>query len=181
MNRELTTREKFLLLVLAIMLLVSLYYLLVYQPVEEQLADLALLEAETEDAILMETVRLAQLNKMEEELEQIFAAADGNPTEIAAYDNAKQVMNELNAILTPADNYSLNFTVVAPEEDNIVRRQAALSFTCSGYQQARDMLTALHDSPYRSLISDLNLQLSYEEEGVGVSGSAQIVYFEYLR
>ena len=98
--RNFSRREKALLLVLVLILLVGLYVLAVHNPVK---ASLARLEGEKEDAELKQqvaTIRLGQYSKMKAELEEIFAMPKDQLTVMPPYDNTKALMVQFNHILT---------------------------------------------------------------------------------
>ena len=177
MRRKLTAREWVLLALLGIIVLVSGYILLYYNPMslrrDAAIADAALYDDQTEAA----TLRVEQKRRMERELEEIFAA-DDDPKSLAPYDNLQPVMLELNSILSAAEDYSLSFGTVN-EEEHIVRRSISLSFTCGDYKAAKKILQNLHDSDYRCMLD--NLTVSLGGEGSSVSVNSTIVFFEYNR
>ena len=91
------------------------------------------------------------------------------------YDNLQAVMVELNTILADCQEYSLAFQPDAPE-DAIYARRATIPFTCGSYDQARDVLQRLHDSPLRNLITDV--QITEQDDG-SVKATAAMLFFEY--
>ncbi len=91
------------------------------------------------------------------------------------YDNLQAVMVELNTILADCQEYSLAFQPDDPE-DAIYARQATIPFTCGSYDQARDVLQRLHDSPLRNLITDV--QITEQDDG-SVKATATMLFFEY--
>ena len=159
MRRKLTPREVMLLIVLLVLALGSGYYLLFYRPTTEKIDSLESSILTTEDTIDADRVRIAQRDQMKAELEEIFAN-DPDPSSMAPYDNSRNVMHELYAILEAAQSYSLSFASVnVGEDDDVVRRNVSLNFTCAGYPAAKDILQQLHDSPYRCLLSSLSISL----------------------
>lgn len=176
MKRKLTVREWILLGILAVLAAVSGYAMLFYMPVTAQ-RDSALSQAEA-CRLELEAVqlRLAEKQRMERELEEIFARTE-EPLGLAPYDNLQPVMMELHAILDGAEDYSLSFGTVDTAR-SIVRREISLSFTCSGYNAARTILRRLHESRYRCMLKDIAISLEENADGhAAVSGS--IVFFEY--
>lgn len=113
--------------VLGVVLLVSGYILLYYNPMTAE-RDRCISETES---VQMQTeaaqIRLEDKRRMERELEKLFAA-DPPPLSIPDYDNLKPVMMELNTILTSTENYSLTFGTVDTSQ-TIVRRSIAMNFT----------------------------------------------------
>lgn len=185
MKRQLTTREWLLLGVLGIMLLVSAYILLFYNPMtaarDRYISETETCRAEIEAA----RQRIEEKRRMERELEELFAS-DPPPLGIPDYDNLKPVMFELNSILANARDYSLSFSTV-DESQTIIRRSIAMSFSTDTYRAARTILQQLHDSGYRCMMDNVNISFTggttngfwqeYVERGVSVS--ATIVFFEY--
>ena len=76
MKRELSTREKVMLLVLAVIVIALGYFKLIYEPINDQIADYQsrMEQEQTENASL--AVRLAQMRKMEKAVEEIKASGD---------------------------------------------------------------------------------------------------------
>lgn len=174
MKRRLTVRELVLLALLGIILLVSGYVMLYYMPKTQELAAL---EEERELCLAqidVVEVRLNEKRRMEEELAALFA--EGEPRELAPYDNLQQVMFELNGVLSSAEEYSLSFGTVDAEQTPVIRRRISLSFTAPDYGSARQILQQLHDGAYRCMLDDLRLTLAPNNGAVTVSGS--IVFFE---
>lgn len=176
MRRQLTAREWLLLGVLGLLVLVSGYLLLFYNPMTEE-RDRCIAETETcRLEIDAATIRLKQKLQMEKELEEIFAA-ETPPLSIPDYDNLKPVMFELNSTLAGAQNYSLSFAEIETS-GNIVSRSIAMTFTAGSYEAAKAVLRELDDSDYRCLLNDLNISLG-NSQGTAVVGG-NIIFFEYL-
>ena len=175
MKRKLTPREWMLLGVLAILVIVVGYITLFYMPVTSA-RDTALAETEScKQQTEAAQIRLAEKQRMERELEDIFAR-DPNPLGLADYDNLQPVMVELNTILAATKNYSLSF---ATEDANqsIIRREISVNFTCDSYATAKIVLQRLHDSTYRCMLNNVSISRGQDANGsASVSGS--IVFFE---
>ena len=69
MNRELTTREKTLLLVLAVLVIVLGYWKLVFEPINEQVASYNDMAEQEQAEIDSSVVQLAQMRKMQKAVE----------------------------------------------------------------------------------------------------------------
>lgn len=176
MKRKLTAREWILLGVLAVIVVVSGYVMLFYLPVTSA-RDSALAETET-CKLELEAVqlRLTEKQRMERELEEIFAREEA-PLSLAAYDNLQPVMMELHAVLDGTEDYSLSFGTVDASQ-SIVRREISLSFTCGSYDAAKAVLQKLHNSMYRCMLNNITVSLGRaSDNAVSVSGS--VVFFEY--
>ena len=159
MRRKLTPRETALLILLLILALGSAYYLLFYTPTTQEIETTETRIADTLDQISADQLRLAQKQQMQEELDAIFAA-DPDPVSMAPYDNSRNVMHELNAILENTQDYSLSFASVTVDEgSDVVRRDISLTYTSTGYSAALDILRKLHDSQYRCLLNNVAISL----------------------
>ena len=74
MNRELTLREKVLLLILIVLVMVLGYFKLLYEPVSDRIARCREDTAQEQLALEQNAVKLAQMEKMEQALADIRAA-----------------------------------------------------------------------------------------------------------
>ena len=175
MKRKLTPRELLLLGVLAVLAIVVGYITLFYMPTTAA-RDSALDEAEScKQQIDAARVRLAEKQRMERELDEIFEQ-NPNPLGLADYDNLQPVMVELNTILAATQSYSLNFATVDATQ-SIIRREINITFTCNNYATAKIVLQRLHDSIYRCMLNNVSISRGRSSDGtVSVSGS--IVFFE---
>ncbi len=153
--RSFSRREKVLLIILALILLVGLYVLLVQRPVEAKLDELAL---EVEDLELKTTVaqvKLGQRNKMKKELDEIFAQPQDQITVMPPYDNLETLMVQFNAIFMGLEP-KLSFPEVRFEE-GIATRPIQFEVVVPSYDQARAILTRLTRTGYRSLLDGLSI------------------------
>ena len=174
MKHVFTAREKVLLVILAVLLIAVGYWKLILTP-NDSIAQLQSQTSSEQDAMLQSTAQLARLQQMKRELETLLADPDAKP--LPAYDNAEQLLVELNTILSGAVEYTLNFASTYPLEEgsSIVCRPIALVFTASTYEGARAVLDALHGSDYVNQISDLTMDLDARS---GIQTTLTITYFE---
>ena len=178
MKRQLTARELILLGMLLVLVLVGGYVMLYYMPMTAELERLEQEKLSCEDQLAVAQIQVEDKRRMEQELEEIFAA-NPNPLSIAPYDNLQPVMFELNTILSGAEDYSLSFGTVDTSQ-SIVRRSISLSFTSRSYESARDILGQLCSSAYRCLLDSVNISVGQSAEG-NVSVDGVVLYFEYQR
>ena len=122
LSRKFTTREKVLLLVMAIMLLGLFYYQVVYKQTENMIADYDTIDLENELTIVQG--KAAKKKKMEQEMADGGQKANG---EVATYNNITNEINELNTILANADTFNLDFGE-AKAEGTTVRRDIQVFF-----------------------------------------------------
>ena len=176
MNRELTGREKVMLLILSVLVMALGYYKLIFEPINDQVAAYRDSTEQEQTELTTELVRAEQLKKMESAVAELRQRGDVKP--IPAYDNSKALMVELHRILASAQEYSLDFSAGTTEEDYIVLRPISLSYTTATYTQSRAILDALSGSDYMNKISDLSIQTETGRGESGVKTAMVITYFE---
>ena len=178
MRRELSTREKAMLLVLAVLVIALGYFKLIYEPVNGQIAQYQSQteQEQTENAAL--AGRLAQMRKMERAVEEL-KAADGGKA-IPRYDNSGKLLRELYRILADTNEYSLDFSVRTTVDGYIVLRPVNLSFQTDTYAQARAIIDALSGSENLNQISDLNIRYGSGQSSEKVVTDLVITYFEVM-
>ena len=172
--RKLSTRERVLLAILVVVAVVSGYVLLFSMPLNEKIQTLGQEIMESEDLKTQLESRWSQQQRLQQLTEQL-KKQEGEARYMPEYDNLQAVMVELNTILADCQEYSLAFQPDDPE-DAIYARQATIPFTCGSYDQARDVLQRLHDSPLRNLITDV--QITEQDDG-SVKSTATMLFFEY--
>lgn len=172
--RKLSTRERVLLLLLAVIAIVSGYILLFYLPTTQRIESLNAQITQSQELVAQLDAKLASQQQMENKLEQL-SAQDAQVPYMPAYDNIQAVMTELHTILAGCQEYSLSFQS-EQGEDHVFYRRVSIPFTCSSYEQAQEILQKLHDSTLRGLLEDV--QISLQEDGT-VKASATIIFFEY--
>ena len=159
MNRAFTTREKVLLVILAVLIIGIGYFKLLLEPINTSIENYRNMTASEQDEILVNTALLQKKKQMETELEELFAS--GDPTPIPVYDNSGNLLVELHRILDRSLDYSLNFSGVSTMDvEYLVRRPVSLTFQASTYAQARAIINELHDSDNVNCISDLSMQIN---------------------
>ena len=174
--RKLSIRERALLLCLAVVASVSGYILFFQQPMAQKTESLLLQLEQSRELAGQLDQRLEAKRQMQLELSRLSQETDPLPV-MPEYDNLKAVMRELNAILQDSMEYSLTFQEEEAEEhDRILIRRVTIPFTCSGYAQAQEILTRLHDSSLRCMIE--NLQILQQTDG-NVRVTAVIAFYEY--
>lgn len=176
MNRAFSTREKVLLVILALLLIGVGYFKLLLEPINESIDNYTQLASSEQDAMLQGTAQLVQLRQMEQELEVIHESGKAVP--LPAYDNAEGLLVELNHILAASTEYTLNFgTADMLDGGYIVRRPLSLQFSAKNYAAARGILAALHDSANVNQISDLSVSLPEDPEK-GVQVTCSVTFYE---
>ena len=151
LNHKFTAREAGVILLLIAVVIGYVYYYVVYQWFENQVASYSTLEIE--DEILLEEQKAFKLKKMQAELEN----GNDNTSILAVYNNQSAEILALNDILVGNANY-ISITWSDPElTGTIVRRDVTISFTADSYEEAGDLIKAIADCEYTLLIVDMSM------------------------
>lgn len=153
--RSFTRREKVMLVILALVLMVGLYFLFVHRPVEAALAQAAQEQGELDLQIQVAQVKLDQRNKMQAELDEIFALPKDQITVMPAYNNIEALMVQFDSIFMGLEP-KLSFPEVKVEE-GVVTRPIDFEFDAPSYDEARAILTRLTRTGQRSLLEGLSI------------------------
>ncbi len=190
MSRALTRREKVFMGILAVLLLVLAYYLAVWQPAQEQLIAIENAKLELRGEIDLETAKSARLKQMTRRLND--PGQEGTlPAPMAIFDNSKNVIRDLDVILSTATEYSLSFS--APEiKGDLVSRAIGVSFSAAGWEDATTVISKFYNNPYRCKIGDLTLAAEAPQDTRGgtrregnlargaVQVSMKVTYYELI-
>ena len=176
MNRELTTREKTLLLVLAVLVIALGYWKLVFEPINEQVASYNDMAEQEQAEIDSSVVQLAQMRKMQKAVEAQKEA--GEVRAIPSYDNSgdRRGGQEQSPPWTP--EHTKNFSAATSREGYIVLRPVSLTFQTGTYEQARAIINAIGSSDNLNQISDVNIRAGQGASRSAVQTSLTITYFE---
>lgn len=176
MDRAFTTREKILMLVLAIVIVACAYYLLVFAPSKSAIDSSASQVSQLESELAIDQAMALQVSNMKDELAEK-SAAGAAAKRTLDFDSTPTIMRELNNILVGTKTYSLSFADPEKSEDGTaVRHSATVSFTASSYAAAKAVVKDLVNSKYSSLVTDFSI--SAGGDGSDASASVNIVYYE---
>ncbi len=176
MKRALTTREKVLLLVLVMMIIVLGYFKLILEPINLQVEELNAKTMQEQILVDQQRIQLAKMQRMQKKLEEM--KETGNYEAIPNFDNSSAVTLELHAVLADTE-YQLSAEPTVTT-DYIVERPIALQFTAASYEQVRGILERLNDSEYFNMISDLNISWETRKEQIRVNVTMRITYYEVM-
>ncbi len=173
-----TKREKIILIIAAIALIIGFYFLVIHYPVKTRLAEIEAEKLTVEDERMVADIKLASYNKMKNELDEIFAMPAEEITYMPQYDNAATLMGILDGII-PRSEYSISQSV--SQEGNIAARTVNFNFVADDYMQAKQILGKLQSTGYRCLMQNLTIAPgdgSVTGRNVKVSGN--IVFYELV-
>ena len=175
MNREFTQREKVLLLVLAVLIIVIGYVKLILQPINEEIESYESLTMEEQTTFSANQIKATRMNLMEKEIEK--AKAKGVRREVPAYDNSSNLLPGLYQIMESSVDYSLDFGELV-YDGNVVQRPVEMTFQTRTYKQARAIIDKLYKSGYAMQITDVNIDTKKATDTQLVSTSMSVTYFE---
>lgn len=178
--RAFTRREKVLMVVLAVVMLMGVYIMGIHYPVRDSLDRLEQERADLELDLQIVQLQHSKYQAMRAELEDILSLPPDQVTVMPNYDNLQPLMNRLNQIFTLSVAYDMSFDPVSVE-DSVARRTIQMTFTCANYADARSIVEQLCHTGWRCLISDLSLstpQNTGDLAAGAVVASVTVTYFE---
>ena len=180
LSRDFTTKEKILLVILAVILVGLTYYQFFDQPVREA-TDKAIAEkANLETELVTLEARLANLKQMQAELDSMEGME--NVRIMPSYNAIKQIHSLLNDVLGSL-GYSITFNNATRSGDQ-VRQRITMSFRCPDLDTAVRVLTDLQNGEFRCLIEDLSVSMATNNSNTDiderVSVSTTITFYETM-
>lgn len=158
LTREFTLREKILLVILVLAIMILSYFQFFYFPMEDAIAS-ARSEAENLQIELgVVEDKVLEMRAMKDELDSMME--DGTIARMESYNNAKSELAFLNDVLAPTQEYVLSIADVTREGDQI-RRNISLQFSVNTYSEVEQILVQLENCPYRCIVRDVSVS-SYE-------------------
>ena len=152
LSRDFTRGEKALLLLLALILLGLTYYLAVDRPVRAALESARAEKEAIRTELTTQQGRIARMEKMEQELNAI--RANPGVSRMGSYNNSKAELDFLNELLDETDEYTVTFTGVTRDGDQ-VRRNFNLKFAVQDFTTAERLLKKVYGCEMRCLINDI--------------------------
>lgn len=177
LTRSFSNREKALIGVLVVLVLVACYYFLVIRNVADtQDANAIELEDVNMQIDVQQAVAFARAS-MQGELEEL-GTLENMPV-VATYDNLRNEIDELNKILAQASSYDLKF--MTPEiSGTTIRRVVNITYTTPTYEDALSIVSQLQNGKYRCEVSNFTLTGKLLASGAidSVSSNLSVTYYE---
>ena len=176
MNHTFTTREKILLLLLALVAVGMIYYRFTYSYFQGQ--KMTYDPTVFQDEMTLEQAKAASLKNMREAIENADIESTG---EIAVYNNQTNEILAINEILTgKCTGISLNWNAPVLDE-TFVRRVVSIDCRTDSYDKVRQILTSLSECRYKLVINDIKLDSadSIAESGE-ISVGISVTFFETI-
>ncbi|MCR4771724.1 MAG: hypothetical protein K5855_05370 [Oscillospiraceae bacterium] len=152
LSRDFTTKEKALLAVLILLLLALGYYRFLHVPCTEAIERANSEREDLQTELLISLAKESQLKKMRAELDSIGELQSASRME--SYNNSKAELSLLNGVLETAESYSVSFSGVTKDGDQI-RRNFKLQFRTGSFGEAKRIIRQLSESEYRCLLSSI--------------------------
>ena len=174
MSRNFTRGEKIILVILAVILVGLVYYWFVDQPVRESIAnskaESASIQAEL-DAVQAEVLRMEIMQSELDDLE-----GSGRISWMGSYNNSEEELRILNDVLSETIQYTINFSNVTRNGDQI-RRNFSLQFKTVDYDAASAIIEKLEKGEYRCIIGDTRCDVSSDGS---VTVNANATFYETM-
>lgn len=164
LSREFTLAEKLLLALLCLALAGLAVYQFVYIPIGRELEGARIYRDELETQVSVLQSRLAQLKRMEEELERVESSE--HVSRMPSYNSSKEEIALLNGLWEESERYSVSFAPVTRSGD-LIRRGFSLQFTTWSFERAKRIVSRLTGSEYRCLLSSLRYAVNANAESAG--------------
>lgn len=152
MKRIISIRE---LALLGVLIVLAAYYFVVQGPVARETEELASQKVTLENQIADANVKAASMNKMQSELDAIYAESDGSPQVLSDYSNNRVLLQELNIILNMADEFDVSFGDVSFTDD-VMRREITISLTTQTKEAAEFIVNSIESSSNTYLVTGFN-------------------------
>lgn len=180
MRRSLTRREKFMIVILLVALIIGLYFLVVHYPIVNRLEEIDRDTEDLEKRITAAEVKAADYSLMKAELNEILSMPEDEISVMPPYNNIETLMRRLDVIF---DGTQPDFTFgQASIRDNVATR--VINFTCiaKDYQDARRLLRDVTGTGWRCLLNSFTIT---PVEGDLFQGelrvSGVVTFYEYVR
>ena len=152
LKHEFTLKEKILLMVAVVLALGLVYYNFVYKYFQNQLKlyDTEILEQE----LIAEQAKASKISQMK----QIIDESEGRVTgDLSVYNNQSAEIIEMGEIFDE-DGSKVSVTWVDPIlTGTIVRRDVNITFSCSSYENFKNILRKMSEMKYRCLIRNVTV------------------------
>ena len=156
LSRDFTTTEKILIALLFLLLLGLVYYQFVDRNVRSATSN-AKVEAQSLEMQIDEARQRAEkLRNLQNTLDKL--EAQGKLSYMGSYNNSKAEVRFLNDLLADTLTYSIEFSSVT-RNGNQIRRSFKLKYQTGGFRAAREIIENLLKSENRCLVSDMSCSI----------------------
>ena len=179
LTRELSGREKLVLLIMILALLALMFYYFVAKPISNGISEARTAASDLSmQADILET-RALQLEQISEELSSIKSGSVVST--LPDYNNENAEVEFLHDVLSTAEEYSIRFSAAEQDEGGaLVRRPVSIEFTAADYATAENILGRLYGSSDRCIIMTVKTE-AQGQKGVSAESveiSCSVVFYE---
>ncbi len=153
LNHELSLKEKLVVIGLTVILLGLLYYKFVDQPMKAQIETLNTEISDITDEKDIIQTKVMYYSNMQSNLDVIKGL--DIVTYMPSYNANKEEVAFLNNVLSNADSYSINFSEVT-RNSNQIRRKFNITFAVQKYEEASKIIETLSNGDVRCMIGDIS-------------------------
>lgn len=168
MSHSLTLREKILLCVLGVLILIVCYIQFFQKPMNEAIDNDTSTISTLTTNIAVETIRASQLKEMQKEIAAQSSSNANTSSKIPDYNNLKNVMSQLSAIMQSSSKYDMTFNDISVK-DSMVYRPIDIQFTCDNYTTAKAIIDNLGKCPYRNTIDSIDISVAQKADDSNIS------------
>lgn len=173
-----TKREKIIIFIAAVALVIGFYFLVIHYPCKTRLAEIEQEKLQVEDDTSIASIMFQSYSGMKKELDEIFAMPADEITYMPEYDNVVTLMSMLDGII-PLAQYNISQSVSV--DGTIASRSISFNFAASDYEAAKVVLDRLQSTGYRCLMQNLTIAPSDGSvTGRDVKVSGSIVFYELV-
>ena len=176
-SRDFTRMEKILLLILSVLLIGLVYYQLVDKPVRTSIASARAERESLETELNAVRNKVQNLEKLQGEINEI--KGSGSLSRMESYNNSRAEIALLNDILTDTLDYTIEFSDVTRNKEQI-RRNFTLKFRTQDYSAMRRVIEQLCSSKYRCLVTEIRCQTTRNEKESYVTANVTATFFETM-
>ena len=170
-------REKVLIAVLVIGLVVVAWYQLIYLNIQNQIASIDTQITATQKQLTDYQKQSADQKKMRETIDA-YKSKGLEPVKLPEYDNTQNLMAYLHGVLAITKNYEISFNnPVLSEEDKTVHRTGSIKYECDTYEQAREVAESIAHGHYTCQVDAMSIQAKKSRK----SGDATVKYVTTLQ
>lgn len=178
LTREFTKREKILILALAVILVLLAYYRFVHIPVGEAISTATITQYQLQDEEVIAQTKAQKAMAQSSEMNAL-KSLDSIGV-MPSYNGSKEELALLNMVLAGTDDYSVNFTTIT-REGNQIRRNFELSYVTPDFASAEMILANLENGGYRMLIDDVVMTTNDRRTGEpGINVSLNATFYETM-
>lgn len=174
-------REKALITLFTLLLMVVGWYQLVYVNATDQIQHLEAEIQSLEFEIKNSQTKIAKMQEMQRVIEQRYAEG-AKTTPIPDYDNIKPLMAELDTIMAQVTSYTLQFEALDTESSEYIHRGVTMHFACGSYEQAEAAVLDIVEGDFPCFVDAIEMgtapMSTAEDEKTNIRVTLHVIFYE---